>query len=926
MCRRCADVVIFPMPAMASSAEDAAESDAPATSALAAVIAELRADAAASPYLDPSRTPEQHVDAAVTAGRVAPALATAREASARLATAVRDEVVLRKEALLAEVDAVSALEKEVATVDAGVRSLSAASDALAEALAAPYDPMRGAVLALENVHSAAALVQAVERFWVCTKRLADAGLFPTFSSGQKTAPEVLPAAAEAVRELEELLSAGRSSDGVMSVGKVDVVAKFVPAVRKASVELRRRTAAMLKSGLAARDQAAVTSAVLSYHALGVMSDRINAEVGRLLAETQTAIQRGLEAPRAAAVRQTGLSFLKGGGARTGSHPLDGAASRRDARLGPEGSVAMPNRPTGTSKVPGKTVGDGEDGDGGGAGGRDGVGGASGGNFGGANAGASSGSTSGGNGDLSWEVWSRVETMLEAVRDACLKAILLQQVLSKRYDEVTHFCLLYEPIATGFIDAVAKALGEQIAVIARTHRQRATTGQVFRTLASDYPRLRSLLLSLSMRVHAIARAVPYPITSTDLSRSQLPLIPDKAFVERSFVTAASDVETYYLSASLERLTSAVSSMFEQGRPAPGEAEALAFARLLAAELGNARAESDFFATSISNVSTALRIYSSNAQDFAKTHSPQSDTALTSPVIMRDWPLARLYNGLITLCKASKRALGADENGSGPLPASIQREVNEMTGFADQLLAQPFAKCSARILRAIEHIHTEDLTCHSGSDDGCSIYAVDLTAQLSLFADGVVLLLARSRSLGQATLNLAHRVLDLFVLHANLAFPLPVVARQRLSTDMARVELAVEGLCPVRMLGKSYLAIRALRRLVFMTEEELLSVDPSSDVLDVLADLSPSTVAHHLFARSKDANFLHPHRRQDIAPPEYATWLNDHSEEEAWAAVEKAVKSYEAEAGATPCPECVALKALSPLLRERWATQSAVADDW
>lgn len=910
------------MLAIEPTAGVATESDAPATGALAAVIAELRADAAVSPYLDPLRTPEQHVGAAVSAGRVAPALATAREASARLATAVRDEVVLRKEALLAEVDAVSALEKEVATVDAGVRSLSAASDALSEALAAPYEPMRGAVLALENVHSAMALVQSVERFWVCTKRLADAGLFPTYTSGRKTTPDLLPAAAEALRELEDLLNPGQPGDGVVSVAKVDAVAKFAPAVRKASVELRRRTAAVLKSGLAARDQASVTSAVLSFHALGLMSDRVNAEVGRLLAETQTAIQRGLEQPRATVARQTGLSFLKGSGVRNGNRALDGSARRVDARLGPEVSVDL-GRSHATAKMPSE-MGGGVGGDGDAVGGGDG---GAGGGAGGSGASAGSGiSGGGGGGDLSWEVWSRVETMLETVRDACFKAILLQQVLSKKYDEVTHVCLLHEPIASGFIDAVARTLGEQLTVIARTHRQRATTGLVFRTLASDYPRMRSLLLSLSTRVHAIARAVPFPITSEDLSRSQLPLIPDRAFVERSFVSAAGEVETYYLSASLERLTSAVSSMFKQGRPAPGEGEALAFARLLAAELGNSRAEKDLFATSISNVSTALRIYSSNAQDYASAHSPQSDTAISGPVIMRDWPLARLYNGLVTLCKASKRALGSDESGSGPLPPSIQREVNEMTAFADELLAQPFAKCSARILRAIEHIHTEDLTCHSGSDDGCSIYAVDLTAQLSMFADGVVLLLARSRSLGQATLTLAHRVLDLFVLHATLAFPLPVAARQRLATDMARVELAVESLCPVRMLGRSYLAIRALRRLVFMTDEEL-SVEPSApETLDVLADLPPSTVAHHLFARSKDADFLHPHRRQDVAPPEYAAWLNEHSEEEAWAAVEDAVKSYEAMSGSNPCSEFAALKALSAPLRERWAKQSTVVGEW
>jgi hypothetical protein len=231
-----------------------------------------------------------------------------------------------------------------------------------------------------------------------------------------------------------------------------------------------------------------------------------------------------------------------------------------------------------------------------------------------------------------------------------------------------------------------------------------------------------------------------------------------------------------------------------------------------------------------------------------------------------------------------------------------------------------------VRALDHIHTEDLAGHSGTDDGCSIYAVDLTAQLSMFADGVVLVLARSRSLGQFTLKLAHCVLDLFVQHATLAFPLPLPARQRLATDMARIELAVESLCPVRMLGRSYLAIRALRRMMFLTDEELVSAETGpADLLDTLASLAPSAVAHHLFSRSKDADFLHPHRLHGVAPPKYLAWLDEHSEDEAWGAVEEAVKAYEAAGVPTPCLEYAALKSLGPELRKRWAALS-VANDW
>lgn len=902
---------------------------------LASVIASLRADPTAAPFLDPERTPADHVGAAVRDQRVTPALSAAQAASTRLASAVRDEVVLQKEALLAEVDAVAALEKEVATVETGVHSLASASGALADALAAPYEPMDRAVTSLANVQKAAALLRAIERFRFCTSKLSAASIFPSFSPTQKTSPDALPAAAEAIRELEELLAT--SSD--IPLDKVDSVSKHIPAVRKAAVELRKRTGAMLRAGINNRDQPLITAAVVSFHALKVLPDRINAEIGRLLSDTQGALQKGLEPPRGAS-SSSGLSFPSSFGARSsgsGSASLvngrpreetgRGANSATDdgvglSRNGVEARTGTNGSATTTEKAiaPVNRIAT---------------------DSGGGKANAS---------EPSWEVWSRVEAMLDTVRDSCLKATLLQQILGKKYDEVEHVSLLHEPIASGFIDAVAKALGEQISLLARTYRQRAAAAQVFRALTADYPRLRALLVALSTRVHALVRTCPHPITSFEIERLkpgkpfspssvQLPIVPDRTFIETTFISSVAEVETHYLSASLDRLTSAVASAFDPSRAAPGEAEALAVARLCSAELTASRNDDELFATSVTNVATALRLYCSNAEDLAASQTslenatnasfiPGGDGRTRNSGPVREWRLTRLHNGLVTLSTAAKRVLGADEEGAGPLPPQIAKEVTGMGQLADTLLQTPFAMCTARVARAIENIHTEDLTCDPGSDDGCSIYAMDVTAQLSMFASGVVLALARSRSLGQCTLTLAHRVLNLFVTHATLAYPLNEAARMRLATDMARVELAVESLCPVRMLGKSYLQIRALRQLVFVTDEELCSDPPLEETLAIARNLHPSAVAHHIFSRSRDTSFLHPHRRQNSPPREYAAWLDGHSEEDAWASVEKALEAYENAEDTKKgdwCGQYVALKALSGPLRESW-TASRASEHW
>lgn len=222
------------------------------------------------------------------------------------------------------------------------------------------------------------------RFGVCVGKLKDVGLYPTISAGAPSTPAGLPAAAEALKELEDLT--GRQ--GPQGLEKVEGMAKAIVAVRKAAPELRKRAAATLKQGLADRNQIAVEAAVSAFNSLRVLSDRVNAEVARLLSETQAALHRGLEAPRGAK-----LTAMKGRGA------------------------------------------------------------------------VSSGSGGGPPGHA--DVWVNVDRMLDGVADACCKAVLLQQVLSRKYCDATHMSLLHEPIASAFIDSVGRSLAEQVAMLART---------------------------------------------------------------------------------------------------------------------------------------------------------------------------------------------------------------------------------------------------------------------------------------------------------------------------------------------------------------------------------------------------------------------------------------------------------------------------
>ena len=139
-------------------------------------------------------------------------------------------------------------------------------------------------------------------------------------------------------------------------------------------------------------------------------------------------------------------------------------------------------------------------------------------------------------------------MLNTVADACFKALLIQHVLSRKYCPATHMSLLYDTIASSFIDSITHTISEQVAKPARSRNQRPPSVRAFTLLAEGYPKLRSLLKDISSRIHAVARTLPYPITKFGIN-TKLPISPDHDFTEHVLFGSVVEVETQYLTASI-----------------------------------------------------------------------------------------------------------------------------------------------------------------------------------------------------------------------------------------------------------------------------------------------------------------------------------------------------------------------------------------
>ncbi|KAI0557840.1 Golgi transport complex subunit 5 [Gracilaria domingensis] len=774
---------------MVGPLKDGAQTDA---AHIEQLVGTLRSDPALSVFLEDQFSPTKHVGTAVRQHRIQAALDEAQRASSLLSSNVRHEVIRRKDALLAEVEAVDALEKEVHTVSTGVSSLVTATEALSDALEQPYQPMRASMRRLTNLTAAADLIRAVIRFRYCIGKLADAGLYPAIGPSSTTNATNLPPAASAIRELERLISS--ASHGL---DKVDGVAKDIIAVRKAGPEVRKRAIALLKVGLSNRNQPDIEAAVVAFNSLGVLPERVNGEVARLLRETQSVVHRGLEAP--------------------------------------PGAVKASNPSAITSATN--------------------------------------------------ELWTNIDRMLNTVVESCIKVVLLQQVLSRRYCDITHKSLLHDLIASNFIDSVSRTICEQVSILSRTRLQRPSASFVFLALAEGYPRLRQSLTNMADRVTALARVSPSPITSLE-STAKLPLIPDQDFIQRAFMNTVLDVETHYLTASLERLSKTVSFLFEGGKQ-PGEAEALSLTKTLVSELNAARADKQLFRIAVSNVAQAIRLYTSQAEDYAAATAPDEEVTGKPISVLEEWRLTSLYNGMVSLSTSASRSLGEREDGSGAIPVPIEKELKQLSRMSDLLLEGLFSTCKNNIRKVLERMHTEDLEGVVG-DDGCSVYVLDITAQISMFAEGIIPGLGRSRSLGNQTLGLAKWALDSFSRHVGLVFPQSESAKIRLSTDTARLELAVESLCSARLLGSSYKALRALRSSILLDTEEFMNADDA--VVRQIRDLPCSTLAHVLLGRSNEDTLKQPHRRRGMKAGEYVEWMNHNTEEALWNDVKISLNEY------------------------------------
>jgi len=250
------------------------------------MMSRLESDEALAVFLRPEFSAAEHLARSVRDGTVAYALENAEKAASLISAGVRAEVIRRQNALLAEVEAVGALEREVAVVADGVNALAVSTEAMIGSLQSPYEPMALAVRRLENLQTACDLIRKVSCFRAAMQRLRESD---AWSTKKPMDSDTLALAAESAVELDQMLHHDGDTGTLSLLERVDVTRRDVPLAKKALDTVRKKSTELLHDALRRRSQGDVGVALYALHALGHLDDKVRMEVTRLTSQAHSSV-------------------------------------------------------------------------------------------------------------------------------------------------------------------------------------------------------------------------------------------------------------------------------------------------------------------------------------------------------------------------------------------------------------------------------------------------------------------------------------------------------------------------------------------------------------------------------------------------------------------------------------------------------------
>lgn len=813
---------------------------------------------------------------------------------------LKNVINVHHEALLSQAASVNQLEGSLQHVNTGLKDISTSVTRLRTKLSTPYTALQAHVTRLQKLQVASDVLRRVARFFMLSRRLEvqmklvnrasnPSGATPTpmkeygdtirspmtplagagedQTEEEKERARAIIKAALSVAEIFVLVDASPSMDEhgeqdgdkdskeaertsmelpmeipPISLRALNVISSHIPHVQAAREHIVGEMEAMLVTGVQELNRSLLSSALLTAHNLRILPETVQNLVGDLIQVVETRVKNAFD--MAALGREKGLKE-----AASAASAASNLLYRSRVRTDPT-NVTAPQW---------------------------------------ANA-----------------FWARLETMVADLGEACIKVYTLEKVLLIQKDLTTGQSFLDEVMAVLENKPSASFWSTLARTLERSCREGAKTSTFLsQTLTSQYPRLLRLFQDFFSRISL----------HTETVYTQSYQSPETVLTLRSVAT----FESQYLQRSTNKLNELISNTFATSASAylssapyvsgggymvsstgggtkamPTEKEGLAIARIVLNELDTAKFDPLLVKATAKGMVKCLETLQSRVDNLAVRD--RSATTLVGPSATTQQLLNASMVNVLYHCwlQLSKLPETFSEGVVKVLEPAILALQETYLHIAEPLLSTVRLDISTIIAR-VHRIDFGDTDADGMSQGmgGSSMFLKELAEKLS-YVRREILSRYNVGELGQEWgLDLARHTLRTFVLHISIVKPLGETGKLQLTSDMTELEFALSSLLAegvaqgstkqrwkLDVLGADYKALRAMRHLLFLSDESLSEPDQTSG-------LPPLVILHHILVRSP---LPLPHRLHGWQESQYVRFVEEHTDEEVWSVLEQGLKHW------------------------------------
>ncbi|CAD5120370.1 DgyrCDS8943 [Dimorphilus gyrociliatus] len=465
------------------------------------------------------------------------------------------------------------------------------------------------------------------------------------------------------------------------------------------------------------------------------------------------------------------------------------------------------------------------------------------------------------------LWTNMEKVMDSIYNSCAQMQHLNKVIAKKKDPVSH-TKFSDILENDILDEFWSSTSYSLTTVFSAAVEENT--YVKQALEGEYPKLIRLFNDLWRRLGHLFEDET---------------VEDTQRYENQLRNSISLLEEAYLSKSLSRLFDVVNMALSSGNSNPPSINDIeAILKVFVSELNFAKVDSDLMYSVASNVSKTLNLFAVKCEQISSTDGEASQ--VISPPTQGQTRNAQIVNVLYRLFDGGSKIIDSLENVEDRVVNNLKSSLNSLTNCMKQTICPLFTSISEALEAIIATLHNEDFSSSDHSDgSNCSLYMKELGDFIQRVDQSYLVQFdCRSDWLDEeCVLPLASRCIQLFIRHVCLTRPVGEGGRLRLAADCAELERAVQPLCKPSFLGSTYKSLRALRPLLFMTPENLITA-PS------LGEAIPYSFAIHLLLARAPSSIPSPYSLNNWSMNKYSDWLNKHSEKERLALLQVALQTY------------------------------------